>query len=354
MARQRIATPLFVGSIPTSASNFHDKEQTMSRILTGIQPSGEIHLGNYFGAVEPCLRRQGDPSADLLVFLADYHALTTVHDGDQLRSNSELLAEALLAFGLDPERVAVFRQSDVPEVTELALLLSMVTGMGLLQRAHSYKDKVAKGITPTVGLFIYPVLMAADILIYQSDFVPVGRDQVQHVEMARDMATRFNEDFHPTFKLPEAVVSEAPRVPGIDGQKMSKSHGNTISPFDRGDCLRAKIAGIKTSSAPYGEPLPTENCHPHALLKLVCDDEMDEITGFFRTGRRGSQKFGYGHAKQILAEKIEDRFAEADERRRHLVANPIEIMQALDNGAGRAQRIAQKTLEKCRAVCGLG
>ena len=327
----------------------------MSRILTGIQPSGELHLGNYFGAVEPCLRRQEDPSSDLLVFLADYHALTTVHDGDQLRSNVELLAEALLAFGLDPGRAAVFRQSDVPEVTELALLLAMATGMGLLQRAHSYKDKVAKGITPSVGLFIYPVLMAADILIYRSDVVPVGRDQVQHVEMARDMATRFNEEFGHTFDLPEAQVSEAPKVPGIDGQKMSKSHGNTISPLAAGDDLRDRLALIKTSSTPFGEPLPTEDCPLHTLLTLVCDgDEEAEVTGFFRTGRRGSQKFGYGHAKEILAEKIEDRFAEARERREHLIANPIEIMQALDSGATRARRIAQKTLDKCRSACGLG
>ena len=327
----------------------------MSRILTGIQPSGELHLGNYFGAVEPCLRRQEDPSSDLLVFLADYHALTTVHDGNELRSNVELLAEALLAFGLDPERAAVFRQSDVPEVTELALLLAMATGMGLLQRAHSYKDKVAKGITPSVGLFIYPVLMAADILIYRSDVVPVGRDQVQHVEMARDMATRFNEEFGHTFDLPEAQVSEAPKVPGIDGQKMSKSHGNTISPLAAGDDLRDRLALIKTSSTPFGEPLPTEDCPLHTLLALVCDgDEGAEVTGFFRTGRRGSQKFGYGHAKEILAEKIEDRFAEARERREHLIANPIEIMQALDSGATRARRIAQKTLDKCRSACGLG
>lgn len=328
----------------------------MSRILTGIQPSGEVHLGNYFGAVQPCLRYQEDPSADLLVFLADYHALTTVHDGDRLRSHSELLAEALLALGLDPERVAIFRQSDVPEVAELTLMLSMATGMGLLQRAHSYKDKVAKGITPSVGLFIYPVLMAADILIYRSDLVPVGRDQAQHVEMARDMATHFNEEFGQTFELPQAVISETPKVPGIDGQKMSKSYGNTISPFDRGDRLRAKIASIKTSSTPFGEPLPTKDCPLYTLIELMCrtSDELEEVTQFFRTGRRGSQKFGYGHAKQILAERIETTFAEAEERRQHLASNPIEIMQALDHGATRAQRIAQKTLEKCRARCGLG
>jgi len=328
----------------------------MTRILTGIQPSGELHLGNYFGAVQPCLRRQEDPSADLLVFLADYHALTTVHDGDRLRSNSELLAEDLLALGFDPERIALFRQSDVPEVAELTLLLSMVTGMGLLQRAHSYKDKVAKGITPNVGLFVYPVLMAADILIYQSDLVPVGRDQVQHVEMARDIATRFNEEFGCTFELPKAVVSEAPKVPGIDGQKMSKSYGNTISPFATGEDLRARIALIKTSSTPYGDPLPTKDCSLFTLLKLMCNDgdEVAAVETYFRTGRRDSQKFGYGHAKQLLAEKIETHFAEARERKQHLMEHPIEIMQALNEGSKRAGRIAQNTLEKCRSRCGLG
>lgn len=322
----------------------------MARMLTGIQPSGELHLGNYFGAVRPCLQHQEDPSVDLLVFLADFHALTTVHDGDRLRSHSEMLAKDLVAFGLDG-RAAVFLQSDVPEVTELALLLSMVTGMGLLQRAHSYKDKVANGITPNVGLFFYPVLMAADILIYRSDLVPVGRDQLQHVEMARDMATRFNESFGHTFGLPKALVSEAPRVPGIDGNKMSKSYGNTISPFDEGDALRTKVAAIKTSSAPFGEPLPTEGCPLFTLLELVFDD-VEEVRGFFRTGRRGSKPFGYGHAKQILAERIETKFADARGRRRSLTQNTIQ--DVLQRGAARASGLARETLDVCRAACGIG
>jgi tryptophanyl-tRNA synthetase len=325
----------------------------MTRMLTGIQPSGELHLGNYFGAVQSCVQHQEDPNTDLLVFLADYHALTTVRDGNKLRSNTELLAESLLAFGLDPKKTSIFQQSDIPEVTELALLLSMVTGMGLLQRAHSYKVKVEKGITPNVGLFIYPVLMAADILIYQSDLVPVGRDQLQHLEMARDIATKFNEAYGPTFKLPMAQIANAPNVPGIDGQKMSKSYGNTISPFDQGDALRAKIALIKTSTVPFGDPLPTKECPLYTLLSLVCD-EMDEINTFFQTGRRGSKKFGYGHAKQILAEKIEAYFAEANERRQYLIEHPILIMSALDSGNSRAHHLAEKTLEKCRGACGLG
>lgn len=325
----------------------------MTRMLTGIQPSGGLHLGNYFGAVRPCLRHQEDPDVDLLVFLADYHALTTVRDGERLRSHSEMLAKDLLAFGLDPERVAVFRQSDVPEVTELALLLSMVTGMGLLQRAHSYKDKVAKGITPNVGLFFYPVLMAADILIYRSDRIPVGADQIQHVEMARDMAIRFNESFGQTFKLPEPLVSEVPRVPGIDGQKMSKSYGNTISPFATGDDLRAKVAAIKTSTVPFGEPLPTEGCTVFTLLGLFCEgDELEEIQGFFRTGRRGSRPFGYGHAKEVLVERIESYFADARARRHNLTKD--EVQEALSRGAKRASKLARGTLDECRAACGIG
>jgi tryptophanyl-tRNA synthetase len=319
-----------------------------TRMLTGIQPSGELHLGNYFGAVRPCLRHQEDPTVDLLVFLADFHALTTVHDGERLRSHSEMLAKDLLALGLD-DRTVVFRQSDVPEVAELALLLSMGTGMGLLQRAHSYKDKVDNGITPTVGLFFYPVLMAADILIYRTDRVPVGRDQVQHVEMARDMATRFNEEFGHTLEHPEALVSDAPKVPGTDGRKMSKSYGNTISPFDEGDGLAAKVAAIKTSSTPFGEPLPTEDCIVLALLELLGDEE---VRGFFTTGRRGSKPFGYGHAKQLLIQRIDETFADARERRRTLTDH--QVRRALQEGAQRASGLARDTLDECRAACGIG
>jgi len=325
----------------------------MSRVLTGIQPSGELHLGNYFGAVEPCLRYQGDASVELTVFLADYHALTTVHDNYEVRSNTEQLVADLLALGVDPEQTMLFQQSHVPEVAELTLLLTMATGMGSLQRAHSYKDKVSKGITPTVGLFIYPVLMAADILLYRTELVPVGRDQVQHVEMARYMATRFNEEFGSTFELPQEVVSEVPKVPGVDGQKMSKSYGNTISPFDHGEELRAKIAQIKTDSTPFGDPLPTDG-PLYALLELMCSnsDELDELSGFFKSGRRGTQKFGYGHAKKLLAEKIETRFTEARDRRGQV--SDADIIETLSSGAARAQRIATKTIETCRARCGVG
>lgn len=326
----------------------------MKRVLTGLQPSGGLHLGNFFGAVMPCLERQGKHDVDLLVFLADYHALTTVHDGKQLRGHTAMLAEDLLALGLEPSVTTVFRQSDVPAVTELALLLSMVTGMGLLQRAHSYKDKVSKGLTPNVGLFFYPVLMAADILLYRSDVVPVGRDQKQHVEMARDMAVRFNETFGPTFKLPEAAIADAPTVLGTDGQKMSKSYDNTISPFAEGDELRSRIALVKTSSVPFGEPLPTDGHPLYELLALVCPDEIGEIRSFFRTGRRGSRPFGYGHAKEILAEGIESRFAQARERRSQLKSDPERVDAVLHDGAARVTRVAAETLNACRQACGIG
>lgn len=325
----------------------------MTRTLTGIQPSGELHLGNYFGAVEPCLRYQEEPDTDLMIFMADYHALTTVHDGQLLRSQTWELAADLLALGIDPENTLLFRQSDVPEVTELALLLSMVTGMGELQRAHSYKDKVAKGITPNVGLFFYPVLMAADILIYGTERVPVGRDQHQHVQMAQSMARHFNEAFGPTFRIPEVDISEAPRIPGLDGQKMSKSYGNTISPFLEGDALRSRVAMMKTSSTPFGEPLPTEGCPLLDLIELVLEkEEADEVRGFFRTGRRGSKPFGYGHAKQILAEGIEELFADARERRRSQEREQVEAVVGLMGGT--ARWIASERLEKAREACGLG
>jgi len=325
----------------------------MKRILTGIQPSGQLHLGNYFGAVEPCLRHQEDRSVELLVFLADYHALTTVRDGDRLRSDTWSLAADLLAFGIDPGRTLLFQQSDIPAVTELALMLSMNVGIGLLQRAHSYKDKVANGIVPNVGLFFYPVLMAADILIHRANLVPVGKDQVQHVEMARDMATRFNETYGKYFELPEAQVSEVPKVSGIDGRKMSKSYGNTISPFIEREELQSRVAQIETTSTPFGEPLPTEG-PLYEILELVCEaEEFAEISQAFRTGKRGGAKFGYGHAKKLLVEKIESRFAGARDRRRQIESKPEVVTEALAMGAWRASDVASTTLGACRELVGV-
>jgi tryptophanyl-tRNA synthetase len=332
----------------------------VKRTLTGIQPSGEIHLGNYFGAIEPCLRAQNAPDVELMIFIADYHALTTVRDGAILRDHTLLLAKTLLSLGIDPEFTTIFRQSDVPEVTELSVLLSMVTSMGLLQRAHSYKDKVARGITPNVGLFYYPVLMAADILAYQTQYVPVGADQVQHIEIAQDIAEAFNRaySYAPTFQRPEAVLTPAKKIPGLDGQKMSKSYGNTIPLFEEGDDLRNITARIKTQSIPYGEPLPTEDCSVLTLLELFAKtpEETEELRSFFRTGRRGSRKFGYGDAKELLAEKIENHFKRARETYLldHCWGQPEMAEQALSKGAAQARQLARKTLEKVRTHCGLG
>lgn len=327
----------------------------MTRTLTGIQPSGELHLGNYFGAIEPCLRYQEDPEADLMIFMADYHALTTVNDGQALRAHTWGLAVDLLALGIDTEKTLLFRQSDVPAVTELALLLSMVMGMGELQRAHSYKDKIAKGITPNVGLFFYPVLMAADILIHDTERVPVGKDQHQHVQMAQSVARHFNETFGPTFRIPETDISEVPKVPGVDGQKMSKSYGNTISPFMEGDELKKQVAQVKTSSTPFGDPLPTEGCPLLDLIKLILDEEEGaEVQEFFRTGRRGSKLFGYGHAKEILVSGIEGRFSDARERRREILEDLEGVQALVELGGDAAAWAASEKLEQARERCGLG
>src|ERR1700744_3143546 len=229
----------------------------MKPILTGIQPSGALHLGNYFGAIQPAveLAKQGQA----LYFIADYHALTSLSDAQALRKYILDAAAAFLACGLDPAKTVLFRQSDVPQVHELAWLLSVVTPMGLLERAHSYKDKIAQGAETTHGLFAYPVLMAADILLYRSDLVPVGKDQKQHLEIARDIAQKFNDRFGPVFKLPEPVIRESTAiVPGIDGRKMSKSYGNTIPLFGEGNTIKKPVMAIKTDSTPLEEPKQIE------------------------------------------------------------------------------------------------
>src|SRR5438046_2685640 len=223
------------------------------RILSGIQPSGVLHIGNYFGMMRPAIKLQKE--GETFYFIADYHALTSVRNPEALRENSRRVALDFLACGLDPERAALFRQSDVPQVTELAWILATVTPKGLLERAHSYKDKVARGLSASAGLFNYPVLMAADILIYDSDLVPVGKDQKQHLEMTRDMATKFNETFGDVFKLPEPhIQSTTETVPGVDGQKMSKSYGNTIDIFGAEKETRKRIMSMVTDSTPVEAP----------------------------------------------------------------------------------------------------
>ncbi len=329
------------------------------RVLSGIQPSGTLHLGNYFGAIRQHIALQDTYPDSALYFIADYHALTTVRDPELLRANVFDAAVTYLALGLDPGRAMLFRQSDVPEVTELAWMLASVTGMGLLERAHSYKDKLANGITPSVGLFFYPVLMAADILAYDGTMVPVGKDQVQHIEMAQDMATHFNQAFcpdAPALVRPEPLQAKAAVVPGFDGRKMSKSYHNTIPLFESGKALKKIVGQIVTDSTPLGEPLPFATCNVAGILRLFCDEaELARLEGWYADGRRDGAPFGYGHAKLLLAEKIDQHFAAARVRRERLLSpeGRAEVENILVRSAARARALAQQTLERCRRACGL-
>ena len=270
------------------------------RVLSGIQPSGRLHLGNYLGAMKQHLELQHEH--DCYFFIANYHSLTTIQVADQLRENTRHVALGYLAMGLDPDKCLLFRQSDVPEVTELTWLLSVVTGKGLLERAHSYKDKIARGIAPSMGLFCYPVLMAADILIYDSDVVPVGKDQVQHIEMTQDMATHFNTTFGAdVFKRPEPKLNEALVVPGVDGQKMSKSYDNAIPLFDTAKAIRKRIMSVKTDSTPVEDPKDPDTCNVMALFRLLAERaDVEALEAQYRAGG-----MGYGEAKKQLAERVE-------------------------------------------------
>jgi len=261
------------------------------RVLSGVQPSGALHLGNYFGAMKQHIELQAEH--DCFYFIANLHALTTIQDAERLRKLTLDVALDYLAMGLDPQRVTFFRQSDVPEVTELAWILSTVTGKGLLERAHSFKDKMAKGLPVSMGLFCYPLLMAADILIYRSHLVPVGKDQVQHIEMTQDMAGYFNQTYREVFVRPEARLNETPVVPGVDGQKMSKSYGNTIDLFGDPKEVRKRIMSIKTDSTPVEQPKDPEKCNVFALLRLLA--EPAEVQEWERRYRAGGM--GYGEAK---------------------------------------------------------
>lgn len=330
---------------------------SVQRVLSGIQPSGALHLGNYFGAMRQQIALQEEFPGECFYFVADYHALTTQRDAKALRQNIHDVAVAYLSFGLDPERAVLFRQSDVPEVFELTWFLQCVTGMGLLERATSYKDKIANGIKPNVGLFNYPTLMASDILIYQSSLVPVGKDQIQHVEFAQDMATYFNQSWckaAPLLRRPEYRLSKTPYVPGVDGRKMSKSYGNTIPLFARGKALKKCTSKIVTDSTELGQALDFDNCNVARLLELFLDaEELDVVRGYYQAGAREGEAFGYGHSKQLLAKSIEERFAAADEKKAYYDANPQAVEDVLAAGAKRAGGIARETLAKARKACGL-
>jgi tryptophanyl-tRNA synthetase len=322
-------------------------DQKRKRILSGVQPSGKLHLGNYFGAIKQHVALQEE--AECFYFIADYHALTTIQDAQVLREYVRDVAVAYLALGLDPAKACFFRQSDVPEVTELTWILSTVTNMGLLERAVSYKEKIEKGIEASVGLFCYPILMASDILIYRSHVVPVGKDQVQHIEMAADMAGRFNRTYGEIFPIPTYRLDREPKVPGIDGQKMSKSYGNTIEIFAEGKPLRKTVMSIVTDSSTVADPKDPDRCTVFALYGLFATEaEKAALAARYRAGG-----MGYGEAKQQLYEKIESYFAAAREKRRQLLADPDYVNRVLREGAQKARGEAQATMALVRHAVGL-
>jgi tryptophanyl-tRNA synthetase len=317
------------------------------RILSGVQPSGKLHLGNYFGAVRQHIEAQNEGVS--FYFIADYHALTTVQDPKTLQQLVRDAALDYLALGLDPQKAIFFRQSDVPEVTELAWILGTVTPMGLLERAVSYKEKVDKGIEASVGLFTYPVLMAADILIYRSHIVPVGKDQVQHLEMTRDMAEKFNRTYGTVFPIPRERLNKDSKVPGTDGQKMSKSYGNTIEIFAEGKPLRKTVMNIVTDATPVEAPKDPDQSNVFALYSLFAtDEEKAALAGRYRAGG-----MGYGEAKGMLLEKIESYFAAARERRKQLAADPAIVEDVLKSGAQQARAEAQQTMALVREAVGM-
>lgn len=318
------------------------------RILSGIQPSGTLHLGNYFGMMRPAIELQDKGEA--LYFIADYHALTTVRNAADLSKNIHDVAIDFLACGLDPQKACFFRQSHVPAVTELSWILSVLTPMGLLERCHSYKDKLAKGFIPSHGLFAYPVLMAADILIYDSDLVPVGKDQKQHIEVARDLVIKFNEAYGDTLKLPEpSIREEAAVVPGVNGEKMSKSYGNTIGMFEEEKPLRKKIMGLKTDTTPIEAPKPTENSNILALYKLVASGaDYDQMVAEFQSGG-----VGYGDFKKRLFEAIWTYFAPMRARRAEILADSDYVDRVLKEGAEKANALATPVMQRVRKAVGL-
>lgn len=318
------------------------------RILSGIQPSGSLHIGNYFGMMKRMIRYQEEHT--LFVFIVNLHALTSVSDADSLSRDTLFAAADFLALGLDPEKCYFWVQSDVPEVTELTWILSNVTPIGLLERAHSYKDKIAKGISPNHGLFAYPVLMAADILLYQSDKVPVGKDQKQHLEMTRDIAIRFNNTYGETFTVPEAEIEEdLAIIPGIDGQKMSKSYGNTLEIFEPEDELKKKVMTIVTDSKKVDEPKDPETDNLFALMSLfITDDEREVLkTRYLAPGLK------YSDVKKELGEKVWDFFAPYRKKREELLKDTDQIRDILKAGAKKTRAEAIKTMEIVRKNVGL-
>ncbi len=318
------------------------------RVLSGIQPSGRLHIGNYFGAIRQHLQLQAENEA--FYFMASYHALTTVQDPNELRTLTLGVAMDYLALGLDPEKTALFTQQDVPAVTELTWILSCVTPVGLLERAVSYKDKVAQGIMANHGLFAYPVLQAADILIYLSNLVPVGQDQRQHIEITRDIAAKFNAQFGEILVIPEPyILEETAVVPGIDGRKMSKSYGNEIGMFEEGKSLKKKVMSIVTDSAGVEDTKDPAESTPYLLLSLMASP--DETQAWAERYKNGGM--GYGEVKKRLLELLDETFGPYRERRRELESDPAYVADVLREGGRRARHVANSVMEQVREAVGL-
>jgi tryptophanyl-tRNA synthetase len=318
------------------------------RVLSGIQPSGRLHIGNYFGAMRQHLQLQAENEG--FYFIADYHAMTSEPKPEELRQNKLAVAMDYLALGLDTNKTVFWCQSDVPQVTELCWILSCVTPMGLLQRCVSYKEKIAQGMSPNHGLFAYPVLQAADILIYDSDLVPVGADQKQHIEITRDIAGYFNNTYGKVFVIPKEYILESVAVvPGIDGRKMSKSYDNTIEIFEAEESVRKKVMKIVTDSTPVEDPKDPDKCNVFALLKLVAS--ADELSEWEKKYRQGG--IGYGQAKKRLVELLIECFKPYREKRAELERNVDYVQKVLYEGAQKARAVAQKTLSRARKAVGL-
>ncbi len=336
---------------PAKPEDDHDDRATHV-VVSGIQPSGTLHLGNYFGALRQHIGLHKQHEA--YYFIVNYHALTTLHNREQLRRFTMDVALDYLALGFDPDEANLFLQSDVPQVTELAWIFYNLTSVSQLEKGVAYKDKVAQGATASAGLFNYPVLQAADILVYGGSLVPVGADQKQHIEMTRDIAQRFNRVFcpedEPLFPVPDAyILDDVAVVPGIDGRKMSKSYGNTIGIFDEEKMLKKKVMSIVTDSTPLEDPKDPESDNVFALIKLFADGATRErIADAYRSGG-----YGYGHAKKELVGLIDNYFGDARERRRELVKQPDYVLDVLREGGRKARRRAEEIMHVARERTGL-
>ena len=320
------------------------------RILTGLQPSGKLHLGNYFASIKPMIDRQNSGDNEMFIFVANYHAMTSLSNAKSLKSNTIEAAAAFLSLGIDPNRSTFWVQSDVKDVLELYWVLSQLTPMGLVERAHAYKDKVAKGLEANHGLFSYPILMAADILLFNADIVPVGKDQIQHVEIARDLALKFNHTYKEIFSLPKAEVAQnVATIPGTDGAKMSKSYKNTIDILSDAKTLKKQCGSIVTDSTPLEEPKDWQNCNIYAIAKLFLNEnELGNLQDRYSKGGEG-----YGHFKAYLNELTWNYFAPARDKFDYYINNQNEVIEILKEGAKKAQKTSDEIIAKVRDAVGI-